>query len=155
MKLIALSRSKFAKIEDADYESLSLYNWFLGKNGYAYRSGKMKNSVRGKAVYLHREIMGFPDGAVDHINRDKLDCRRSNLRCASKSQNALNAGVPSDNTSGHRGIDFDTSRRKWCARIKISGRQYNLGRHDDKLDAVRMRALAELRFRPFILGAVK
>lgn len=149
MKTIILSCGAITLVADEDFEEVSKFKWFLHVLGYVYRP-KRKNNISVGGIYLHRVIMQEPRGIVDHINRDKLDNRRENLRIASRSQNALNAGLPLNNTSGFRGVDFDRARAKWSARIKVSKRQHCLGRFSDKRDAIRARALAELWFRKAI-----
>lgn len=83
----------FATIDDSDYELVSQYKWFLIK-GYAvtqkYLGGGRKNA-KYKTIQMHKLINDTPDGLeTDHINRDKLDNRRSNLRSVTKSENMLN-----------------------------------------------------------------
>ncbi len=58
------------------------------------------------ACYLHQAVLGFPGKDIDHKNRNKLDCRKSNLRLTNKSENALNAGIRENNTTGYRGVSF-------------------------------------------------
>jgi hypothetical protein len=61
-----------------------------------------------------------PEGlVVDHINRDGLDCRRSNMRVVTAKENARNLPVPKHNTSGYRGIRWNKRESKW--RVEISG----------------------------------
>lgn len=99
--------------EDAD---LSAITW-LGVNDYARR-----NHVRAHRVVLERKI-GRPlvDGELtDHINRDKLDNRRENLRIADKSVNAVNTGIRADNSTGYNGVHLywpkEYQKRGWAKR---------------------------------------
>lgn len=78
---------------------------------------------RGQLVYLHTFLTGWP--LVDHRNGNGLDNRRANLRPATKSTNAANSRIRSDNTSGYRGV---TRRgRRWVAQITHAGTHHYLG----------------------------
>lgn len=78
----------------------------------------------------------FPASNLDHINQVKNDNRISNLRVVSQSQNM-------QNLSGLKGITWDTSRKKWCARIKVMYKTIYLGRFDNKDEAIAARKSAE------------
>lgn len=70
---------------DYDGEYFSQYRWYLGENGYVYRREDRKN------IYLHHEVLKVPVGHWrDHINRNKLDNRSSNLRAVTPRDNARN-----------------------------------------------------------------
>lgn len=68
--------------------------------------------------------------AIDHINGNPLDNRRSNLRLANKSQNAANAKRRADNTSGYKGVSWSRVSKKWRAYTREDGRQKHLGLFD-------------------------
>lgn len=77
---------------------------------------------------MHREILKPNEGfETDHINRDRLDNRRSNLRACTTSQNAHNRRLRSDNKTGVMGIWFRKDSRKWTARIVVNGQRKILG----------------------------
>ena len=94
MKKIPLTRGKFALVDKEDYEWVSKQKWLFSQ-GYACRSRhtKMINGHRQMwREFMHRVILCPPDGYfTDHINSDKLDNRRSNLRICNKSQNSSNS----------------------------------------------------------------
>lgn len=146
MKLIKLSGAKdtYTIVDDEDYGELSRWAWAYHKNGYAHRG----TSSWGKSLkfYMHREIMGAADGQdVDHINGNKLDNRKSNLRLCSRSQNMANApgrGV----TSRYKGVGWDRSRGKWHAKIMVDYKTINLGRFDSEIEAARAYDAAALRY---------
>lgn len=126
MKEIYLSNGKFTIIDNEDYERVSSKSWWLSGKGYA--TGKTK----GKVVFLHRFIMNPPeDMQCDHINGDKLDNRRCNLRVVTHTQNMRNRKVQSNNKSGIRGVHQEKDGW-WYAQIKIDGVQYFLGCFKDK-----------------------
>jgi len=67
------------------------------------------------------------DNVVDHINGNKLDNRKQNLRFCSNSQNAANAKLNLRNKSGHKGVYWFKSANRWRAEIKVLGKKKYLG----------------------------
>lgn len=87
---------------------------------------------------MHRLILDAPDGVdVDHINRNKLDNRKANLRLVSRSHNMMNTDLRSTNTSGYKGVSWSQVAGKWEARIRRDERQYFLGLYPTSDDAAR------------------
>lgn len=72
----------------------------------------------------------WPSALIDHIDNDGLNNRWSNLRQATRSQNAANSRLAKTNTSGLKGASFCKANGRWRATIKIDGRQAWLGYHD-------------------------
>lgn len=93
MKVIKTFSGEEIFVDDEDFEYLSQFKWQVSKtnptNKYALRHA-VKNGKKTK-FYLHREIMNFPNGLVDHIDRNGLNCQKTNLRVVNKSQNAANS----------------------------------------------------------------
>lgn len=71
-----------------DWLAVKYFNWRSHPCGYA--TVQKRTDGNRRHVLLHREILGFPSGDVDHINRWKTDNRRQNLRPVTRSQNCLN-----------------------------------------------------------------
>lgn len=123
MKRIKLTQNKYALVDSQDFEYLNQWKWCYDKsNGYAHRkNGKEK-------IYMHRLINETPEGFfTDHINRNKLDNRRSNLRSVTARENSLNISFQKNNTSGYKGIYWSQNRSKWIAQIKYNYKTINLG----------------------------
>ena len=112
------------------------------RNNLQYFQKRLSN---GKLIELHRWILGFPEGYIDHINHDTLDNRKENLRLVSNSQNLLNARVRVDNKSGVKGVCMDKYRKKWEATIKVNYKKIYLGRFEKFEDAVKARKEAEAK----------
>lgn len=92
--------------------------------------------IDGRRWYLHHLIAGKPDAKheVDHKNRCKLDCRRSNLRVVTKKQNRRNLDSRGG-SSQFRGVSLRSDTGKWTAHATIDGKKHNLGCFDDEEDA--------------------
>ncbi len=128
---IALTDGLFVIVDAADYEWLSRYNW----RGTLSNSGYACCAMHGKTVFMHRFIMNPPPGkVVDHINGNRWDNRRGNLRICKRSENIRNTRK-SRGTSKFKGVFWDTRCRKWIAAIHHVGRRIHLGVFDDEAEA--------------------
>lgn len=132
MRRIPLTQGKFSIVDDEDFEEMSKFKWCLsGDKRYA------AGWVGGRMTYMHRVLTGNDKTKkTDHINRNGLDNRRSNLRLVTNSQNSMNRNSGSNNTSGYKGVTWDKTHNKWKAYIRIDGRQKNLGFFSNKSDSV-------------------
>ena len=138
MKKIPLTKGQFAIVDDEDYEWLNERSWCYS-HGYALRG---TNS--GKRIYMHREINNTPEGLeTDHINRDKLDNRRSNLRTANRSMNSANHSAHRHNITGIKGVVLDKRTRLYRAQIGVDGKRIHLGYFKDVEQAKQARGKAE------------
>jgi hypothetical protein len=130
-KSIPLSQGKVALVDDADYDRLAAYRWFLSGPGYAVGFVPSGNG-RFRLEYMHRLIMQPADGQlVDHINGDSLDNRQTNLRFATPQQNLQNKRLSSLSCTGLKGVGWHKERRKFHARIQLQGIRYHLGFFED------------------------
>lgn len=142
MKRIALSgkaNQLFATVDDSDYEVLLQYKWYL-RSGYAYRMEQyyQDGKRRGHGIAMHRSLLDAKSHQlVDHINYDRLDNQRSNLRIATKSQNSQNRVLPITNTSGYKGVTWSKSKNKWQVALKHNQKYVFVGRFDNILDAAK------------------
>jgi hypothetical protein len=85
MAIIHLKNGAHAIVDDEDYEWLSQYKWHLSSDGYA------KTCINDETIYMHRFILNPPKGMwSDHINRNRLDNHRHNLRVVTPRENAQN-----------------------------------------------------------------
>lgn len=135
MKNIQLSNGKLVIVDDSDHELLSKYKWHFTKGGYAIRSeGPRKKRIQ---IYMHRQIMDAKKGEyVDHINLDKLDCRRENMRICTNQQNAFNQKKRRANCSSkYKGVTWWPRDSKWKAGIMVNYKHKNLGYYENERDA--------------------
>jgi len=123
-------RKLFISVDDSDFVFLNHFNWQVDKNGV----------VSSHAVGLmSRLIMEAPRGKeVDHIDGNRFNNQRSNLRLATSSQNKCNRGPRKDNKSGLKGVSWHRPLNKWTARIKIPyGKYLHLGLFGSKIEAAK------------------
>ena len=126
-----------------DVDKIKNYKWHIISSGYAYCS------TLGNL--LHRYLLGLTkddDEYVDHENRNKLDCRKSNLRLSNDITNSQNSSVRLDNSSGFTGIS-NTKNNKWRAYIhehqgfKVKSKYIQLGTFETIEEALVIRLKAE------------
>lgn len=142
MKKIPLTRGKYALVDEDDYEVLSKSKWSLHSAGYAIRSANRK------LVYMHRLVTGAKNGEyVDHINGNKLDNRRGNLRICTCVQNFWNNKVHSKAT-GYKGVWKNTGKRhRFAAVISVNYKRIYLGNFKTKEEAAKAYNEAAKRYK--------
>jgi len=132
VRLIPLCDGGYVYVSAADYDWLSRYNWRL-YNGYAGRYDREK-----KVVLMHREIMKPPKGkVVDHIDGNKANNCRFNLRVCTRQENMRNKRKSSSSYSRFKCVFRDKRTGKWYARCKCEGKPRTLGSFDDEAEAAR------------------
>jgi hypothetical protein len=118
-------------IDRGDFDALGSRQLSVGSHGYA----QMWAGTSGGVEVLHRWILGLAkgDGLIgDHINRDKLDNRRCNLRVVDPSGSSQN--VSGRGLSRFRGVHPARSGR-WVARVKYQGQHHIVGTFDTEDEA--------------------
>lgn len=140
MKEIPLTRGLFTLVDDEDYEALIQYKWQAnsvmgGRHFYARRNWRGEGS---KPCYtlMHRAIMNAPKGMdVDHIDGDRLNNTRSNLRIVTRSQNLANRG--SHGIHGFKGIRIvpKNTNKPYGVYIGHNYKQIYLGSYSTVIEA--------------------
>jgi len=135
MKRLNLTNSPFyTVVDDEDYERLSAYSWRLSTKGYVVCSIDGGKSY----IMMHNVVMNVPNGSgVDHINQNKLDNYRTNLRLVSNSTNGQNRKPFRNNTSRFKGVSFKKATGRWQASIKVNYTAKHLGYFDTVEEAAR------------------
>ena len=126
-------------IDDSDISVLNRH-WRI-KKGYAttrFYAGKRNGKSIQREVSLHRLLLGddlTPDKEVDHVNRNKLDNRRCNLRIVTGAENRQNVGAQQRNMIGLRGVHWDKTHSLYKAVVRMNGVIHSLGYFVDPIEA--------------------
>lgn len=144
-ELIIYSADKKKKIisliDLEDVPFVEQYSWCIRSRGYV---GRVEDK---KIILLHRILTNCPSGKiVDHINKNKLDNRKFNLRICDYQTNLRNSSRKSNNTSGVTGVGWDKKAKKWRARICVDYKNTCLGFYDNKDKAIKARLRAEKKY---------
>lgn len=134
-----LGQGKFALVDSADFEWLNQWIWNYDK-GYAYRTQRygLRKFNKKKNIHMHRLILDAPKGFfTDHIDGNRLNNQRKNLRIVNYQQSAFNTGLSSRNKCGYKGVGWHKEKEKYRAYIKMDGHQKHLGYFKTKEEAAR------------------
>lgn len=148
-KKTPLTHGKFALVDDDDYERVTAFKWrvIFSRNRTVLYAGRRPRCGGGKktTIYLHRFILRVKKRTVevDHINGNRLDNRKANLRRATRRQNAWNVGKTSKNTTGFKGVRYQNGG--YDARISTRQGQKHIGRFKTAAEAARAVDAAALK----------
>lgn len=124
-----------AIVDDDLFPGLKLLPWKLS-GGYA---------VLG-FYGMHRAVIGAKKGQiVDHINGNRLDNQRSNLRFCTHSQNQFNRAKKKNCSSRFKGVAWHAPYKKWNAYIEPLGKKINLGYFSNEVEAAKAYNQAALK----------
>lgn len=124
-----------------DYDIIKDYCWCIDQYGY------VRGNTKTSKIKMHRLITGCIEGmVVDHINHNKTDNRKTNLRICTQQKNNMNRSIVSQNTSGVTGVFWNKNNDKWGANIGLNGKTIYLGIYDNFEDAVEARMKAEKKY---------
>lgn len=124
----------YALCSEEDFDTLSKYSWSWCKAGYPYATV----TETRKSTLMSRLVMKAEKGTiVDHINRDRKDNRRENLRFVTRSQNSQNKTKKEGSSSSYYGVFYYKNCKKFCAHFRINGMLHNIGYFDNEIDAAK------------------
>lgn len=127
-------------IDYEDYEKIKKYCWHETNQGYiATRDSNSQN-----IILLHKFIFS-KDGIIDHINRNKKDNRKQNLRIVTAQQNSMNKSLQRNNKSGVSGVFYSKDREKWVSQLTYKGNKI-MKRFNTKAEAIENRKMLENQF---------
>lgn len=133
-----------SELDEKDYLLYSIYNWYYdASNGYLARTYNYKK------VYLHRLICNFPKKkAIDHVDGNKLNNTRANLRICDnkdnvKSRNSINKNKKS---SQYKGVYFHKKNKNWYSKIMYENKQYHLGCFTEEIEAAKCYDLSAKKY---------
>ena len=139
---LASGKWTFASLED---EHLTQYNWYESAQGYAASRGKNWGCIK----LMHQVIIPkYPsDKVIDHIDRNKLNNRRDNLRVVNRSTNFLNSDYKKPISSyTHGGVGIDRTHNTYKAYYSVAGKRVNVGTFKTYEEAEIARLIAFQKF---------
>jgi hypothetical protein len=144
MKLLPLTKDKFALVDDDDYYWLSQWNWFAVeiKNTWYARRSKKKGVLRSNEkyeIYLHRIVMRCSniDFVIDHLDKNGLNNQKENLRICTKSENNKHTSSHKNSSSQYLGVSYDKNRNKWSANLMNNGKKILFKRYNTEIEAAK------------------
>jgi hypothetical protein len=138
---LKLTTGQIVLIDDEDFDKLNKGRSLqLNKDGLVYLRLRVNNVIKPKGI--HRVVMDAKIGEeIDHKNLNTLDNRKSNLRRATRSQNAMNRGPQKKmNNHPYKGIKFhnrESLKSKWQACVKVNGKSFSGGYFFTAIEAAR------------------
>jgi hypothetical protein len=141
-KTITLSKGQQVRVDADDFEYLNQWKWHVSKQGYAVRS----EEGGSRKILMHRVVAETPeDMHTDHINRDRLDNRKTNLRACTPAENMQNKSPYTRKKdyahSRNAGVSWITSMGRWQLRIQINRKRRVYGYYNTKAEALSAREL--------------
>lgn len=129
------SNGLYTVVSPGDFELVSSWAWRLHTMGYAVTAIPRNGDKLARVQLLHRLIASpAPGQVVDHINADKLDNRRQNLRACTNTENLRNRRK-GRGSSQYKGVYRHTQTKNWVAQIGNAGKRKNLGSFSTELEA--------------------
>jgi len=125
MAVIYTKKGEEIFVDDCDYDLVSGFYWCLDNYGYARRA--IKHNRKWTTQKIHRLIMNVTDPKihVDHINGNKLDNRKENLRLCTNAENCRNQKVAKNSQSGIKGLYYHKQLNYWQAQIMLNGKSHS------------------------------
>ena len=136
-------------VDEQDHDAVAAYAWSLGTDGYAYRDDW--TGPKRRRIAMHRQLLGLSRGDglhTDHLNGNRLDNRRTNLRIVTQAQNNQNITCVRAR-SGHRGVYWHEASGRWRAAVHHGDRQISGGYFDRIEDAAQAAVALRRRVLPF------
>lgn len=118
-------------VDADDIENVKAHQWHIATIGYPC------TYINGVQTTLHRYLIDTDAETIDHINGDKTDNRRCNLRPATQMENARNSKMSINNTSGYKGVWWSKEKKKYCAEIRTMKKKKHLGYFISPIDAAK------------------
>jgi len=150
MKEIILKRGHVLIVDEDDFERVNNESWAIDTTGYAF--ARPYNKGERKTFRLHRFIMNAKPGeVVDHINGDKLDNRKENLRITDRKGNSQNRKKSrsyknKSTSSKYKGVSWHEANKKWRACIYRNNKSTHLGYFEKEIEAAKAYNLKAIEY---------
>jgi uncharacterized protein with HEPN domain len=126
---------EYVLVDEDDYEKVNKYKWSLSNNGYA------QGSINGKIIQLHHFVFKKPENGnvIDHINQDRLNDAKLNLREISRSENSHNQikNTNIESTSKYKGVCWSKNENKWKSQCVFKKKIEFLGYFESEEEAAK------------------
>lgn len=134
--LVPLTKNKVAIIDNEDAKLISKHKWHCTTKGYAARRRRKNEGDGAYLIPMHRFILESHnvdlDGLVtDHINGNKLDNRKCNLRAVDNAANVQASKQYRNNSTGYRGVSYNKEKSLYEANIKTGKNRIKIGYYRD------------------------
>lgn len=131
-KVITTSKNEEILVDKECYLDLNKYSWSIKPDGYACAK------ISGKTYLMHRYLLNAKNGEIiDHINGNKLDNKKLNLRYSNPLNNAHNKTKLENTTSKYIGVHFYKNRNKYVSTLTKAGKKYHLGYFETEKEAAK------------------
>lgn len=136
MKIIFTKKGEEIIVDKDTYEILNKRKWYIGSDGYAY-THIPDNECKNRKISMHRFIMNAPKGVmVDHINGNKLDNRKENLRVCNNKENQRNRKTNKNKIySNYKGVRYDKRRNVYYVSVWIEQKPIHIGTFKNEIAA--------------------
>lgn len=119
------------RISKADEGNVSAHRWREHNTGYAC------TKIDGVRIFMHRLLLSPPEGMqIDHVDGDRLNNQRGNLRIVTQNENRQNIPVRRNSGTGHRGVHFDEKKQLYRTRVTGPDGKCQGHRHKNIEDAI-------------------
>lgn len=142
-KILLENTGNYCIIDTEDIKKVRKFFW--RESAYGYVETHTGPHGKAKRIFMHRLLMGthgkeWTSTQTDHVNRNRLDNRKVNLRACTNAQNQINRGLRKDNTTGFTGVYQEGNR--WY--VTIAGQRIH-GTYDTYEEAVTVRKQLEVQ----------
>ena len=141
--LLTSNTNETILVDDKDFERLSKYTWSVNTKGRVRRMEHKHIDIFSSFrktinIPISNDVMQNFNVMYDHINRNKLDNRKENLRPSTETLNQFNKEKTKTKTSSkYKGVCFHTKMKQWTSNISFKNKRIWLGSFNAEEEAAR------------------